>query len=295
MAALRFEALGSDCELFAVAPREPLSATADWIRSMHAKLTRFDPESELSRFNARAGEWTEVSVELEALLRAALDACEQSDGLVHAGILPDLIAAGYIETFEVIRARGSSSALTGKVHRSGEHVHRIGERDRQALGGLGAAGRALAPLPDLLEVRPRAALLAPGAAIDLGGLAKGWIADRAVERLGPNSLANCGGDLRAVGGGPTGEGWPVAFGGKTLALDDHGAATSGTKKRSWGDGAHHLIDPRTGEPARSDLTEVSVLARTALEAETLAKTALLLGSAGAERALQGRALAWALA
>ncbi|MBM4435272.1 MAG: FAD:protein FMN transferase, partial [Chloroflexi bacterium] len=100
--------------------------------------------------------------------------------------------------------------------------------------------------------------------------------------------------LRAVGGGPTGEGWPVAFGGRTLALDDHGVATSGTAGRSWGEGLHHLIDPRTGAPARTDLAEVSVLARTALDAEVLAKTAFLLGREGGERRLEGRALAWAL-
>lgn len=264
LAAHRFEALGSECELYAVEPREPLPATAEWIHSLHARLTRFDPASEVSRFNARAGQWTDVSQELEALLRAALDAFEASSGLVHAGILPALVAAGYDRTFCEVMPRATAAVVA-----------------------------ALPPLPDLLEVRPGSARLARGAAIDLGGLAKGWIADRAVERLGPNSLANCGGDLRAAGGGPAGGGWPVAFGGRTLALDDHGAATSGTTKRAWGDG-HHLIDPRTGAPARTGLVEVSVLARTALDAEVLAKTALLAGRGSAEQRLEGRALAWAL-
>jgi thiamine biosynthesis lipoprotein len=112
--------------------------------------------------------------------------------------------------------------------------------------------------------------------------------------MGPNSLANCGGDLYARGGGETGEGWPVGFGGKTILLKDLGAATSGTTKRRWGEGRHHLIDPRTGAPAVTDLIEVSVLAPTALEAEILAKTALILGSALAPRALEGRASGWAL-
>lgn len=265
MAALRFEALGGECELYAVEPREPLEATALWIGSLHDRLTRFDPDSELSRFNARAGEWSDISKEFEALLRAALDAFATSGGLVHAGILPALVAAGYDRTFSEVKRPAGSPVVT-----------------------------ALEPLPGLLEVAPGRARLARGAAIDLGGLAKGWIADRAVERLGPNSLASCGGDLRAVGSGPTGEGWPVAFGGTTLALDDHGAATSGTAKRAWGDGQHHLIDPRTGAPARTDLGEVSVLAATALEAEVLAKSAFLLGGAQAETWLEGRAAGWAL-
>lgn len=263
--ALRFEALGSDCELYAVEPREPLAATAGWIHSLHARLTRFDSGSELSRFNAGTGQWVHISTELEALLRAALGAFEASGGLVHAGVLPALVAAGYDRTFAEVGPTATTMLATP-----------------------------VAPLPDLLDIAPGRARLAPGAGIDLGGLAKGWIADRAVERMGPNSLANCGGDLRAQGPGSSGEGWPVDFGGKTLALDGHGAATSGTTKRAWANGRHHLIDPRTGAPARTGLTEVSVLARSALEAEVLAKTALLLGREHAEHWLPARAMGWAL-
>lgn len=273
VASLRFQALGGECELYALAPKEPLEATAEWIHGLHRHLTRFDPGSELSRFNARAGEWVEASPELEALLRAALQAFEESSGLVNAAILPALIAAGYDRTIEDL-ARSARPDVPGRTP---------------------ASRRRIEPLPHLLQLNGSRARLKPGAAIDLGGLAKGWIADRAVERLGPNSLANCAGDLRAFGGGPTGEGWPVAFGGKTLLLTHHGAATSGTTRRRWGDGLHHIIDPRTGAPARSDLSEVSVLAPTALDAEILAKTALILGSARAAAALEGRASAWALA
>ncbi len=289
VASLRFEALGGECELYAVAPAEPLEETARWIRGLHRRLTRFEPESELSRFNDRAGDWVEVSPELEALLRAALDAFETSEGLVHAGILPALLDAGYDRSFGdmyVFRHQ-----LDDIRHRSDDRTH-AASRDTSLAG---ASPEPPEPLPALLQVRSGSAKLEPGAAIDLGGLAKGWIADRAVERLGPHSLANCAGDLRALGGGPSGEGWPVAFGGQTLLLDDHGAATSGTTKRRWGDGKHHLIDPRTGAPSTSDLSEVSVLARTALDAEIMAKSAILLGSAQAPSGLEGRALGWALA
>src|SRR6266849_5417935 len=88
-------------------------------------------------------------------------------------------------------------------------------------------------------------------------------------------------------------GWPVGFGDKTLLLKDLGAATSGTTKRAW-TGGHHLIDPRTGLPARSDLTEVSVLASTATDAEIFAKVALLIGANAAPKWLEGRSQGWAL-
>ena len=57
------------------------------------------------------------------------------------------------------------------------------------------------------------------------------------------------------------------MGGETVLLIDMGAATSGTRRRSWGEGLHHLIDPRTGLPSRTDLSEVSVIARTGADAE----------------------------
>ncbi len=262
---LVFEALGGRCELFGGAP-PVLMAVRAWIVRMHDRLTRFTPDSELSRFNRSAvAGWTPVSAELEALLRLALEAHERSRGLVHAGILPALLAAGY-----------TRDLAAGPTPRTAARVLPL-------------------PLPELLAVRPGEARLRPGNAIDLGGLAKGWLADRAVERIGPNALANLAGDLRATGNGPTGSvseagpGWPVGFGGTTVLLRDGGAATSGTTGRRWGDGLHHLIDPRTGAPATSDLVEVSVLAATGADAEILAKTALLLGAVRGATYLEGKA------
>ncbi|MDO8794776.1 MAG: FAD:protein FMN transferase [Vicinamibacterales bacterium] len=260
-----FTALGGDCELFGIGVAEESLAEGEaWIHRMHEQLTRFEETSELSRFNASAGAWTRVSPELGALLRESLRAFEESGGLVHAATLPALLAAGYTRDF--------------------------------ALGGTPktATPPPPAPLPELLEVRPGEARLAPGAAIDLGGIAKGWLADRLASRLGENCLVNLCGDLFARGPGETGEGWPVGFGEKTVVLADLGAATSGTTKRSWGPGLHHLIDPRTSRPAETDLAEVSVLAATATDAEIYAKVALLLGSVEAPKWLAPRALGWSL-
>lgn len=263
----RFPALGATCELFAVGvPALRLTAGREWIESMHDRLTRFEPGSELSQFNAAAGEWFELGPELEALLREALRAFAVSGGLVHAGVLRALVAAGYGRTFSA----GPTAVL-----------------DTVALGPL-------PPLPELLEVRAGRARLRSGFGIDLGGIAKGWLADRLAERLGPNCLVNLGGDLRARGAGPSGAGWPVGFGGTTLMLRDSAAATSGTHRRAWGDGLHHLIDPRTGRPAETDLVEVSVLAATASDAEIHAKTALLLGRDAAPHHLGASCSGWNL-
>lgn len=260
-----FDCLGGECELFAVGASSGarLDEAMAWTRAQHARLTRFDPASELSRLNAAAGRWVDVSADLHALLAFALEAHERSGGLVHAGVLPALLAAGYTRTFE----EGPTLATPEPP-------------------------APLPPLRELLALRVGQARLADGAALDLGGLAKGWLADRLCERLGENALANLGGDLYARGAGPGGEGWPVGFGGSTLLLRDLGAATSGVTRRHWGDGLHHLIDPRTALPAVLGVREVSVLAASGAEAEVLAKTALLLGrEAGADH-LRGRAQGW---
>lgn len=267
---LDFEALGSTCHLLGVG-LEPgrLAWGRAWVDRMHRRLTRFEPDSELSILNASAGDWTEVSPEMEGLLRTALLAYEISGGLVHAGVLASMHAIGY--------SRSLRQGPTGVVL-------------------LSDAGP-LPPLPEVLEVEEGRARLAAGAGVDLGGLAKGWLADRLASDLGDNCVVNLGGDLYARGRGPDGDGWPVGVGGAGVLLRDQGAATSGTWRRAWtedGRHVHHLIDPRTGRSADSDLSEVSVLARTATEAEVHAKAALLLGSELAPGYLRQHSLGWSL-
>jgi FAD:protein FMN transferase len=258
-----FEALGTNCSVFAVGkPRGRLLEAEFWVRRLGARLTRFSPHSELSRLNARAGEWTLVSDEMAAILRDALLASDMSAGMVNVAVLPSMLAVGY--------ARPLAEGPT--------------------IASLGAVG----PLPvlrDVLEVRDRAVRVASGAGIDLGGIAKGWMADRVVRLLGPNAVANLGGDLMAIGRGPKGEGWPVGVAGATLLLRDQGAATSSVRRRRWGE-LHHLIDPRTGLPAKTGLEEVSVVAASGFEAEVIAKTALLLGPEVAPAYCATHALAW---
>src|SRR5437870_5119487 len=110
--AVRFEALGGRCELYSTATDRPadLTGVRAWVDAMHDRLTRFAPDSELSRLNAASGRWMDVSPELEALLRQSLAAYELSGGLVHIGVLPALLAAGYTRDF----AAGQTPA-TGEI------------------------------------------------------------------------------------------------------------------------------------------------------------------------------------
>jgi len=248
VAAHHFEALGTICSLFGIGvSRAELAQGEFWVRVLGARVTRFSKHSELAVLNRSAGAWVDVSPEMEELLREALRAYELSAGLVNAAVLPSMLAIGYTRPL----AEGVSTATIEDA-------------------------RPAPPLTEVLAVRSRRARLERECGLDLGGIAKGWMADRLSVQLGTNVLANIGGDLRAMGPGPKGDGWPVGFGGVTVMLCDQGAATSSMRRRRWGE-LHHLIDPRTGLPSTSELQEVSVVAVTGCDAEIVAKTALLLG------------------
>src|SRR5437660_12419484 len=107
---VRFEALGSACHVLGVGlERGRLAWATAWVAERHDRFSRFEPDSELSRFNAAAGRWTDVSPELEGLLRAALDAHRLSGGLRRAGHLGSEPAHGHTQP---LRRRPAAADLT---------------------------------------------------------------------------------------------------------------------------------------------------------------------------------------
>ena len=124
--------------------------------------------------------------------------------------------------------------------------------------------------------------------IDLGGMAKGWVIDRAallLDRLGYGFI-NVGGDIRIFGTlpRPLNIGIESPFAETTMIssiqVQNGALATSTTMKRTWqmnGEWTHHLIDTQTGKPSKSKIVSATVTAPTALEADVWAKTVLLLG------------------
>ena len=230
-----------------------------------AELSRFRPDSGLSRLNAAAGLGPQtVSPLLWTALNRAVEAARQTLGLFDPTVLDLLRAAGYDRSFELLD--GSSDTL-GPSAKPSCGWHQIRFYD--------SVGQVELPA---------------GVGIDLGGIAKGWTVDRVAVSLATHGpvLVDAGGDIRAVGM-PGGEPWPVAVQDPfdetrdcaVLALNGGAVATSSIGRRRWqrnGQTMHHLIDPRTGQPSDSDLHTVTVLADTAEEAEVSAKTVLMLGT-----------------
>jgi FAD:protein FMN transferase len=261
----RFFAFGSArCEICSLDGDErAVSAAVEDVYVFQSTLSRFEPGSELSRFNAGAGRRVQVSPLLEALLRAGLEAFAISDGLVNIAGGKAVVAAGYDRTITAVK---------------------------RSPGVRGPASPAPA-LPGVLEVWPGSARLRPGTAIDLGGIGKGWLADFMAGRF-ENAVVNLGGDLHARGGGRDGGGWRVALvDGTILRVSEGGVATSGVGERRWS-GGHHIIDPRTGAPAQTDLESVCVAASTAFEAEVYAKGALIAGGGQAAEWLSKRGVTY---
>jgi thiamine biosynthesis lipoprotein len=213
---------------------------AEW----DARFSRFRPHSELSRVNAAAAEAVWVSEPFAAALRVALAAWEQTDGLVDPTLGAAIVAAGYDRDFAALVDDGPCGAAAPSRARE-----------------IGLSGRLLR--------RP------PGLALDLNGVVKALAVDAAAARLRGDGFVSAGGDLAARG--PVDVALP---GGGAVRLVAGALATSSTAVRRWRrDGAwqHHLIDPRTGRPARTPWVTVTACGASCVAADVAVKAGLLAG------------------
>lgn len=266
----RLEFRGMGCQISglvdAEVPGPRLERLPAWFDGWERCLSRFQEHSELNRLNRSNGEAVRVSRTLWQVSKTALDAYRMSGGLVTPLILAALESAGYRQSWE---------SMPAAPHLRLESPP--------------------APAPPLESIQwqraARTIRLPAGVRLDFGGIAKGWAAQQAVQRLkayGP-ALVDAGGDIAISGPQSNGEPWPVGVADpfrpesdlELLRLGRCGVATSGRDFRRWRQGdvwQHHVIDPRSGRPAETDLLSVTVVAETVTEAETAAKTVLILGS-----------------
>jgi thiamine biosynthesis lipoprotein len=287
-----FPAMGSEMRLLIGEPIEPhLPGPAEaaeqaraYIERFDARLSRFRPDSELCALNADPREAVPASALLRSAVAAGLWAAERSGGLVDPTLLGAIEDAGYRES-----RRGVAPAALGKALASAP--------PRRPAGPNPAARWREFRLDDAAGLIRRP----PGARFDSGGSGKGLCADAVAHMLRGYSrfVVDCGGDMRV--GGPDALSAPYQVEvehpltrecAATIPVGGGGVATSGLNSRVWeradGSFAHHLIDPATGEPAWTGIVSATALAPSALEAETLAKTAMLLGARGAREVLRVR-------
>jgi FAD:protein FMN transferase len=266
-----FRAMNTDIVLAAEgeakAASEGFAETQRFIQASEARLTRFTDTSELAQLNRSAGTAFQASAELFDVVAQASAFAELTGGLFDPTILDALEAAGYDRSMDDIRARGAGP-------------WRESRSTYQAWKAIG------------LDEQTRTIVLPPGVRLDLGGIAKGWIAEQAARVLARSAVAcavNAGGDMFAIGIPANESAWQVGLDDPrdtqhVLAVLDVGpgaVVTSSTTRRRWLQGdrrQHHVIDPRSGAPAESDWLSVTAIAAQATEAEVFAKALLIAGS-----------------
>jgi thiamine biosynthesis lipoprotein len=272
----RFECFGGTatihvCGANAVAGEKAADRAQTRLLDAHRRLSRFSDESELTRLNDDPRWEVPATSLMRALADAVAKAGSLSGGLVDATLLDRIERVGYRVSLDGEPSTSLSEALASRAERAPGAPHP--DRLWRSIGVDEVGGKVVRP---------------PGVKIDSGGIAKGLVADLAAEELrGHRTYAvDCCGDIRIggcaglerrvrvddpFGGGPVHE----------LKLRDGAVATSGIGRRCWtapdGGGAHHILDPASGEPAFTGIVQATALAPTALLAEVYAKAALLAG------------------
>lgn len=279
MYSIVFRAMG--CQMTALLDDETpagdaaIRAVPSWFEEWEQRLSRFRETSELAQLNRAAGTPLHVSEILWQVIDVALDAADASDGLVTPTVIGALEAAGYDRSFAEIAAHGAAAAYgTAPI----------------------ADWRAIERDADSRTVR-----LPHGIRLDLGGVAKVWAADTAALRLaahGP-ALVDASGDIALSSPRRGGQPWEIGIADPLapdkdralLLIERGGVATSGKDYRRWqrdGRWQHHIIDPRTGRPAETDVLSATAIGPSACAAEIAAKVALILGVAAGRRWIDAR-------
>lgn len=240
-------------------------------------FSRYLPGSELSRINR------------EAFEAPAAISPEMEDVLTEAGRISGLTEGAFdITVGPLMKLWGFFPDREGRVPARAE-VEAVRRRADWKLVDLD---------PEARTVR----FSRRGVEVDLAALAKGYVVDRLAElaRRGgiTHALIDAGGDLYCLGKSPAGRDWEIGVEHprrpgeilRTLSLSDRAVATSGdyrnyfirSRKRY-----SHIVDPRTGYPARTGVVEVTVIAPRCVTADALA-TAIFVSGAPAGLELLNR-------
>ena len=270
-----WRALGTSVHVLVTEPEHAdlaVSVVAAVLDEIDLRLSPFRSDSELSRLNSRAGERVTVSPLLAQAIDVSLQAARLTGGAVDPTVGSSMRLLGYDDDFSRVRSTGAPLRLRVAAVPGWRAVH--------------------------LDSSHQTVLLERGVELDLGSTGKALAADLAAEgahlAMGRGGvLVSLGGDIATAGSAPLG-GWHILAAedsdmsadaaGEVIGVEGGAIATSSTTVRRWRRGGvvlHHLIDPKTGLPARSPWRTATVLAPSCVAANTIATAAIVLG----ERAL----------
>jgi FAD:protein FMN transferase len=268
-----WEALGSTVAVRLTDPgalRQARVAIEAELDAIDRACSRFRPDSELSRMNAAAGRPVVVGTLLMEALELALRAAEVTKGDVDPTVGRALELAGYDRDWRLLASphgEPEPAVITARVRTGWQTLS--------------------------LDRRASSVRVPRGVTLDLGATAKAWAADRAARAAARacdcGVLVSLGGDIATCGPAPA-SGWKIhvtddhrsglSAPGQTISILSGGLATSSIAVRRWshdGHTMHHVIDPRTGSPARTVWRTVSVAAADCAEANIATTAALIRG------------------
>lgn len=266
---LRWGALGTNCEVQYVCAAESRAqafeqAAVAWVAAFEDKYSRFRPHSLLSRINAAGGAWVDIDPEMEQLLDISGSLHQLTRGVLDVTALPVMRLWDY---------RAAQPRIP-----SHEEIF-------TALELVGW---------EKVQRRPGGVRLPAGMALDFGGWGKEYAVD-AVAQLARQhgltcALVDFGHDLCAIGAAPGKPGWHIGLENParpgsacwgSVAAKDCGIASSGDYVRGFtlnGRRYGHIVDPRTGWPVANGCRQVTVIARSCLQAGALSTAAFILGA-----------------
>lgn len=233
-------------------------------RKYDAMFSRTNEDSDISRINRAGGAPVEVSDETVKLIKKGIYYSEMSGGAFDITIAP-------VVSLWDFQAEEASPPSPEDAAAAASHVS----------------------YKNIVISDNKVSLSDPGAGIDLGAVAKGYIADRLkdyLEKQGvKHALINLGGNVLAIGTKLDGtdynigiqkpfdeSGSPVT----SVKIADQSVVTSGIYQRYFKkDGTiyHHILDPRTGYPCDNNLYSVTIITDSSLTADALSTTCFLLG------------------
>ncbi len=257
---------GSTARLVVTEPARLAAASrlvTTYLSAVDRACSSFRGDSEIRVVQRAQGQPVRVSALLADLVAAALAVARRTDGRVDPTLGGAMVRLGY-------------------------------DRDLQSLTSTGGRWRQRAePAPGWrrVELSGRELTVPPGVLLDLGATGKAFAADRCAELVAGSCdtgvLVSLGGDLATAGPAPDG-GWQVVVQDRSdeprcvVALPGGTAlATSSTRSRRWRAGGHllhHILDPRTCQPAKPVWRTVSVAAYDCVEANALSTAAIVHGS-----------------
>ena len=232
------------------------------INRLDALLSRQNEESEIAAVNRGAGEPVEVDPEVLALLKTAVGYYEMTDGALDITVAPLMDAWNFTGDTPRVPDRAELDAL---------------------LTHVGA---------DRIIFGDDTVTLEPGMAVDLGGIAKGYTSDCLAEVFARDGISSAmvslGGNVYVCGTKPDGTAWNVAVEDPNdtgaylgvVQMQDAFAITSGGYQRYFErDGVryYHILDPKTGDVARSGLTSVTVICQNGTMGDALSTALFVMG------------------